>query len=109
MKKILAIIRPFKVEDVKTALVELGVDGMTTMDVKGFGRQRGHVEMYRGNEYTIDFVPKVMVLVVVADSLAEKAVETIAKAARTKKIGDGQIYVSALEEVVRIRTAEHVE
>jgi nitrogen regulatory protein PII len=106
MKKIEAIIKPFKVEDVKDALTELGLQGMTTIDVKGFGRQKGHTEIYRGSEYTVDFVPKIMVLAVVADSLVESAVRAIIKAAKTGAVGDGKIFVSTIEEAVRIRTEE---
>jgi nitrogen regulatory protein P-II 1 len=106
MKKIEAIIKPFKVEDVKDALTELGLQGMTTIDVKGFGRQKGHTEIYRGSEYTVDFVPKIMVLAVVADSLVESAVSAIIKAAKTGAVGDGKIFVSTIEEAVRIRTEE---
>jgi nitrogen regulatory protein PII len=106
MKKIEAIIKPFKVEDVKDALTELGLQGMTTIDVKGFGRQKGHTEIYRGSEYTVDFVPKIMVLAVVADSLLESAVSAIIKAAKTGAVGDGKIFVSTIEEAVRIRTEE---
>jgi nitrogen regulatory protein PII len=106
MKKIEAIIKPFKVEDVKDALTELGLQGMTTIDVKGFGRQKGHTEIYRGSEYTVDFVPKIMVVAVVADSLVESAVSAIIKAAKTGAVGDGKIFVSAIEEAVRIRTEE---
>jgi nitrogen regulatory protein PII len=106
MKKIEAIIKPFKVEEVKDALTELGLQGMTTIDVKGFGRQKGHTEIYRGSEYTVDFVPKIMVLAVVADSLVESAVSAIIKAAKTGAVGDGKIFVSTIEEAVRIRTEE---
>jgi nitrogen regulatory protein PII len=106
MKKIEAIIKPFKVEDVKDALTELGLQGMTTIEVKGFGRQKGHTEIYRGSEYTVDFVPKIMVLAVVADSLVESAVSAIIKAAKTGAVGDGKIFVSTIEEAVRIRTEE---
>lgn len=106
MKKIEAIIKPFKVEDVKDALTELGLQGMTTIDVKGFGRQKGHTEIYRGSEYTVDFVPKIMVVAVVADSLLESAVSAIIKAAKTGAVGDGKIFVSTIEEAVRIRTEE---
>jgi nitrogen regulatory protein PII len=106
MKKIEAIIKPFKVEDVKDALTELGLQGMTTIDVKGFGRQKGHIEIYRGSEYTVDFVPKIMVVAVVADSLVESAVSAIIKAAKTGAVGDGKIFVSTIEEAVRIRTEE---
>jgi nitrogen regulatory protein PII len=106
MKKIEAIVKPFKVEDVKDALTELGLQGMTTIEVKGFGRQKGHTEIYRGSEYTVDFVPKIMVLAVVADSLVESAVSAIIKAAKTGAVGDGKIFVSTIEEAVRIRTEE---
>jgi nitrogen regulatory protein PII len=106
MKKIEAIIKPFKVEEVKDALTELGVQGMTTFDVKGFGRQKGHTEIYRGSEYTVDFVPKIMVLAVVADSVVESAVSAIIKAAKTGAVGDGKIFVSTIEEAIRIRTEE---
>jgi nitrogen regulatory protein PII len=106
MKKIEAIIKPFKVEEVKEALTELGVQGMTTFDVKGFGRQKGHTEIYRGSEYTVDFVPKIMVLAVVADVLLESAVSAIVKAAKTGAVGDGKIFVSTIEEAIRIRTEE---
>src|SRR6202035_5234846 len=106
MKKIEAIIKPFKVEEVKEALTELGVQGMTTFDVKGFGRQKGHTEIYRGSEYTVDFVPKIMVLAVVADALLESAVSAIVKAAKTGAVGDGKIFVSTIEEAMRIRTEE---
>jgi nitrogen regulatory protein PII len=106
MKKIEAIIKPFKVEEVKDALTELGLQGMTTIDVKGFGRQKGHTEIYRGSEYTVDFVPKIMVLVIVADTLVEAAVSAIIKAAKTGTVGDGKIFVSPIEEAVRIRTEE---
>jgi nitrogen regulatory protein PII len=106
MKKIEAIIKPFKVEEVKDALTEIGVQGMTTIDVKGFGRQKGHTEIYRGSEYTVDFVPKILVLAVVADVLLESAVSAIIKAAKTGAVGDGKIFVSTIEEAVRIRTEE---
>jgi nitrogen regulatory protein PII len=106
MKKIEAIIKPFKVEEVKDALTELGLQGMTTVDVKGFGRQKGHTEMYRGSEYTVDFVPKILILAVVADALVEAAVSAIIKAARTGSVGDGKIFVSSIEEAIRIRTEE---
>ena len=106
MKKIEAIIKPFKVEEVKDALTELGLQGMTTIDVKGFGRQKGHTEIYRGSEYIVDFVPKIMVLVIVADTLVEAAVSAIIKAAKTGTVGDGKIFVSTIEEAVRIRTEE---
>jgi len=106
MKKIDAIIKPFKLEEVKDALTELGVYGMTVSEVRGFGRQKGHKEAYRGTEYTIEFVPKTKIEVVVVDSLANKVVETIIRTAKTGSIGDGKIFVSNLDEVVRIRTGE---
>jgi nitrogen regulatory protein P-II 1 len=106
MKKIEAIIKPFKLDEVKDALNEIGVQGMTVTEVKGFGRQKGHVELYRGAEYDISFIPKVKLEVVVADESAKKVIETIEFKAKTGKIGDGKIFVSALEEVVRIRTGE---
>ncbi len=106
MKKIEAIIKPFKLEDVKSALAEIGVEGMTISEVKGFGRQRGHTEVYRGAEYTVDFLPKIKLEVVLADGRVESAVAAILHAAKTGKIGDGKIFVSTLEEVVRIRTEE---
>jgi nitrogen regulatory protein P-II 1 len=106
MKKIEAIIRHFKLDDIKNALSDSGVHGMTITEVKGFGRQKGHVEMYRGNEYAIDFVPKVKVEVVVPDELVSKVVETIIMKAQTGQMGDGKIFVSDLNEVIRIRTGE---
>lgn len=106
MKFIIAIIKPFKLEEVKTALSEIGIEGMTVSEVKGFGRQKGHTEIYRGSEYTVDFLPKVKIEIVVTDDIAEKAVNTIVKAAKTGKIGDGKVFVVALEEAVRIRTDE---
>jgi len=106
MKKIEAIIRHFKLEDVKNALTERGINGMTISEVRGFGRQKGHTEMYRGTEYTIDFVPKVKVEVVVDDARLETALDAIVTASRTGQIGDGKIFVSDLAEVVRIRTGE---
>ena len=106
MKKIEAIIKPFKLEDVKEALSGLGVQGMTVSEVKGFGRQKGHTEIYRGSEYTVDFLPKIKIEVVLADGIAESAVEAIVKAARTGKIGDGKVFVSAIENAIRIRTEE---
>ncbi len=109
MKKIEAIIKPFKIEEVKTALTELGIGGMTTIDVKGFGRQKGHTEIYRGSEYTIDFVPKVLILVVVADTVVESAVSAILTAAKVGSIGDGKVFVSTIDEAFRIRTAERGE
>ena len=106
MKKIDAIIKPFKLDDVKEALVELGVQGMTIIEVKGFGRQKGHKETYRGAEYTIEFVPKIKVETVVADGVADKAVKAILDKAKTGSIGDGKIFVTSLSEAVRIRTGE---
>lgn len=106
MKKIEAVIRHFKLEDVKNALTASGINGMTITEVRGFGRQKGHTEMYRGTEYTVDFVPKVKVEVVVDDAKVPAALETIVKAAHTGQIGDGKIFVSSLNEVVRIRTGE---
>lgn len=106
MKKIEAVIRHYKLEDVKEALVKIGVQGMTVMEVRGFGRQRGHKETYRGAEYTVDFVPKVKLEVVVADQLVSPAVEAIASAARTGAVGDGKIFVTSLADVIRIRTGE---
>ncbi|MBI3608699.1 MAG: P-II family nitrogen regulator [Nitrospirae bacterium] len=106
MKKIEAIIKPFKLDEVKEALTELGVQGMTVTEVKGFGRQKGHKEVYRGAEYVVEFVPKVKVEVVVADGLAQRAVDTIMRMAKTGTIGDGKIFVTPVSEVVRIRTGE---
>jgi len=106
MKKIEAIIKPFKLEEVKDALADLGIEGMTVSEVKGFGRQKGHTEIYRGSEYTVDFLPKIKVEVVLADSLVESASAAIVNAARTGKIGDGKVFVAPIEEVVRIRTEE---
>ena len=106
MKKIEAIIKPFKLEDVKEALSGLGVEGMTVSEVKGFGRQKGHTEIYRGSEYTVDFLPKIRVEVVLAESMVNAAVEAIVKAAKTGKIGDGKVFVSPIENAVRIRTEE---
>ncbi|MEK8088788.1 P-II family nitrogen regulator [Thermithiobacillus plumbiphilus] len=106
MKKIEAIIKPFKLDDVREALSEMGVAGMTVTEVKGFGRQKGHTELYRGAEYVVDFLPKVKLEIVLPDDLAERAVEAIENAARTGKIGDGKIFVSTVERVVRIRTGE---
>jgi len=106
MKKIEAIIKPFKLEDVKEALSGLGVQGMTVSEVKGFGRQKGHTEIYRGSEYTVDFLPKIKVEVVLADGVASPAVEAIIKAAKTGKIGDGKVFVSSIENAIRIRTEE---
>ena len=109
MKLIKSIIKPFKLEDVKDALSEIGIEGMTVLEAKGFGRQKGHTEIYRGSEYTIDFLPKVVVEVAVPDELADKVIDTIAKAARTEKIGDGKIFVLPVEQAVRIRTGEQGE
>ena len=106
MKKIEAIIKPFKLEDVKEALSSIGVEGMTISEVKGFGRQKGHTEIYRGSEYTVDFLPKIKVEVVLADGQIPSAVEAIVKAAKTGKIGDGKVFVSSIENAVRIRTEE---
>jgi nitrogen regulatory protein P-II 1 len=106
MKKIEAIIKPFKLEDVKEALAGLGVEGMTVSEVKGFGRQKGHTEIYRGSEYTVDFLPKIKIEIVLADALIHSAVDAIVKAAKTGKIGDGKVFVSNVENAVRIRTEE---
>jgi len=109
MKLIIAIIKPFKLEEVKEALSEIGVEGMTVTEVKGFGRQKGHTEIYRGSEYTVDFLPKVKIEIVVADDVVGKAVDAVVSAAKTGKIGDGKVFVVALEEAVRIRTDERGE
>jgi len=106
MKKVEAIIKPFKLEDVKEALSALGVQGMTVSEVKGFGRQKGHTEIYRGSEYTVDFLPKIKIEVVLADAMVAPAVDAIVKAARTGKIGDGKVFVTPIENAVRIRTEE---
>jgi len=106
MKKIEAIIKPFKLEDVKEALSALGVEGMTVSEVKGFGRQKGHTEIYRGSEYTVDFLPKIKIEVVLADNMVASSVEAIVKAARTGKIGDGKVFVSPIDNATRIRTEE---
>ncbi len=106
MKKIDAIIKPFKLEEVKEALATVGVQGLTVSEVKGFGRQKGHTEIYRGSEYTVDFLPKIKVEVVLADALVDQAVEAIVNAARTGKIGDGKVFVSSIESATRIRTQE---
>ena len=106
MKKIEAIIKPFKLDEVKEALQEVGIQGITVTEAKGFGRQKGHTELYRGAEYVVDFLPKVKVEVVLDDQMAERAVEAIEEAARTGRIGDGKIFVSAIEEAIRIRTGE---
>lgn len=109
MKKIEAIIKPFKLDEVKEKLAEVGVQGMTVSEVKGFGRQKGHTEIYRGAEYVIDFVPKIKLEIVIEDEIVSKVVETIEKSARTGKIGDGKIFVLPVEEVIRIRTGERRE
>jgi len=109
MKKIEAIIKPFKLEEVKDALGEIGIQGMTVTEVKGFGRQKGHTEIYRGSEYTVDFLPKARIEVVVADGRVDAAVAAIIKAAKTGKIGDGKVFVSKIEEAIRIRTEEKGE
>jgi nitrogen regulatory protein P-II 1 len=106
MKKIEAIIKPFKLEEVKDALSELGIEGMTVTEVKGFGRQKGHTEIYRGSEYTVDFLPKIKLEVVLADSLLETAVKAIINSAKTGKIGDGKIFILDVDEAIRIRTEE---
>jgi nitrogen regulatory protein PII len=109
MKLIIAIIKPFKLEEVKDALSGVGIEGMTVTEVKGFGRQKGHTEIYRGSEYTVDFLPKVKLEIALGDELVGKTVETIVKAAKTGKIGDGKVFVLPLDEVVRIRTDERGE
>ena len=106
MKKIDAVVKPFKLDEVREALSEIGVSGLTVTEVKGFGRQKGHTELYRGAEYVVDFLPKVKIEIVVADNMLEQAIEAIIKAARTGKIGDGKIFVTTVEQVVRIRTGE---
>jgi nitrogen regulatory protein P-II 1 len=106
MKKIEAIIKPFKLDEVKEALQEVGLQGITVTEAKGFGRQKGHTELYRGAEYVVDFLPKVKIEVVIADELVEKAVEAIQNAARTGRIGDGKIFISTIEQAIRIRTGE---
>jgi nitrogen regulatory protein P-II 1 len=106
MKKIEAIIKPFKLEDVKEALSALGVQGMTVVEVKGFGRQKGHTEIYRGSEYTVDFLPKIKLELVLPDAMVAQAVDAIVKGAKTGKIGDGKVFVSSIENAVRIRTEE---
>ena len=107
MKKIEAIIKPFKLDEVKEALQEIGLQGITVIEAKGFGRQKGHTELYRGAEYVVDFLPKVKIEVVLADDMLGKAVEAIQKAAKTGRIGDGKIFISSVEEAIRIRTGEH--
>ena len=109
MKKVEAIVKPFKLDEVREALSELGVTGLTVTEVKGFGRQKGHTELYRGAEYVVDFLPKVKVEVIVADALVDRAIEAVVKAARTGKIGDGKIFVTDVEQAVRIRTGESGE
>ncbi|MDB6053453.1 MAG: nitrogen regulatory family protein [Verrucomicrobiales bacterium] len=109
MKKIEAIIKPYKLDDVKTSLQEVGIVGMTVTEVKGFGRQKGHTEIYRGSEYTIDFLPKVKIEIVVADETVNEVVAAIMKSAKTGKIGDGKIFISSVEQAVRIRTEERDE
>jgi nitrogen regulatory protein P-II 1 len=109
MKLIIAIIKPFKLEEVKDALAEIGCEGITVTEVKGFGRQKGHTEVYRGSEYTVDFLPKVKLEIAVGDELLAKTLESIIKAAKTGKIGDGKLFVLSLEDVIRIRTEEHGE
>ncbi|HEY3853948.1 MAG TPA: P-II family nitrogen regulator [Verrucomicrobiae bacterium] len=106
MKKIDAIIKPFKLEEVKEALAAVGVQGLTISEVKGFGRQKGHTEIYRGSEYTVDFLPKIKIEVVVPDSLAQQAADAIVRSARTGKIGDGKVFISSIESAIRIRTEE---
>ena len=106
MKKIEAIVKPFKLDEVREALAEVGVTGLTVTEVKGFGRQKGHTELYRGAEYVVDFLPKVKIEVVVTEKMLDPAIEAITKAARTGKIGDGKVFVTSVEQVVRIRTGE---
>jgi nitrogen regulatory protein P-II 1 len=106
MKKIEAIVKPFKLEEVKEALAEIGMEGMTITEVKGFGRQKGHTEIYRGSEYTVDFLPKIKIEVVIGDSQVQTAVDAIVKAAKTGKIGDGKVFIFTVDEAIRIRTEE---
>ncbi len=106
MKRIEAVIKPFKLEDVKDALAEIGVTGMTVTEVKGYGRQKGHSELYRGAEYVVDFLPKIKMEMIVAEDMVDQTVETVVEAARTGKIGDGKIFVSDIEKIIRIRTGE---
>ncbi|MCX7139501.1 MAG: P-II family nitrogen regulator [Proteobacteria bacterium] len=106
MKKIDAVVKPFKLDEVREALSDIGVSGLTVTEVKGFGRQKGHTELYRGAEYVVDFLPKVKIEIVVADNIVEQVIEAIVKAARTGKIGDGKIFVTTVDQVVRIRTGE---
>ncbi len=107
MKLIIAIIKPFKLDEVKTALAEAGIEGMTVGEVKGFGRQKGHTEIYRGSEYTVDFLPKIKLELVVTDDMKEKVVAAIVNGAKTGKIGDGKVFISPVDDVIRIRTDEH--
>ena len=109
MKKIEAIIRPFKVDDVREALAEIGIKGMTIIEVKGYGRQKGHTELYRGSEYQIDFLPKIKIEIVVKDTLLDKVVNTLLAAAKTGQVGDGKIFISTIDEVIRVRTEESGE
>ena len=109
MKKIEAIVKPFKLEEVKDALADVGIEGMTVVEVKGFGRQKGHTEIYRGSEYTVDFLPKIKIEVVLADNLVDTAVQAIVRAAKTGKIGDGKVFISPIDEAIRIRTDERGE
>ncbi len=109
MKKIEAIIKPFKLEEVKAALSEVGIEGMTVTEVKGFGRQKGHTEIYRGSEYTVDFLPKIKLEIVISDAKSDSAVMAIVKSAKTGKIGDGKVFVSKIDEAIRIRTDEKGE
>lgn len=109
MKKIEAIIRPFKIDDVREALIEIGIKGMTITEVKGYGRQKGHTEMYRGSEYQIDFLPKMKIEIISPDSNVEKIVQTIIKSAKTGQVGDGKIFIYPVEEVIRVRTEESGE
>jgi nitrogen regulatory protein P-II 1 len=106
MKQLMVVIKPFKLDDVRDALAELGISGMTVSEVKGFGRQKGHTELYRGAEYVVDFLPKIKLEIIVADDLVDRAVDAIIAAARTGKIGDGKIFVMNIEQVIRIRTGE---
>ncbi|MEL7185846.1 MAG: P-II family nitrogen regulator [Pseudomonadota bacterium] len=106
MKLITAIVKPFKLEDVRTALQDVGVQGMTVSEVKGFGRQRGHTELYRGAEYTVDFVPKTKIEIVVSDDLVERVTDAIVNSARTGKVGDGKVFITSAEQIIRIRTGE---
>ncbi|HLO26254.1 MAG TPA: P-II family nitrogen regulator [Geobacteraceae bacterium] len=109
MKKVEAIIKPFKLDEVKEALNEIGIQGITVSEVKGFGRQKGHTELYRGAEYVVDFIPKIKMEIITSDDIVSKVVETIEQAAKTGRIGDGKIFVTSVEEVVRIRTGERGE